>query len=475
MADSRQVLARLRQELETEKAQAQAILGKENVSADDEKQAQSHIANGKRIAAELKSKAELWDSLEADLKSLDFAVSSQGSGTSYTHNGAKMVGNVGTANVAVDWSSKRAVASWGLDVDRRQKLTDVAYAEAFGQWITGQHLSNETKSVLDLGLIGSHKGQPEYLFPLLFSTKDWTEGTAATAGLNVPAEFRPQIVERQPGPAPLYDRCTKIQTVSKQLDLPRSTNTDSNYTSAIRVTQVNERPAVSGSFPTYDHKVTDPAFEQVQLSVGTRMAYIDCSENLMEDWLGAMGYLNAKFSEAFRLDMEYKILLGSGTSGAPQGIITLLKSAETQKPARLASGTSGDFTAQNVKDVDKNLADQYDSGATWIMRKATRYKIGDFTSANKPVFFDPVAQWSGPLLEKAVIRSGFMPLADDATNKVPILLGNLAGYYIVERVGFSVRLNPYIVPGTIRVESRARDTGKLLEPWWFSGLECVVS
>jgi HK97 family phage major capsid protein len=271
--------------------------------------------------------------------------------------------------------------------------------------------------------------------------------------------------------------CTRISTSAKQIDLPRSTSTDSNYPSAIRVTQVNERPTVGGGgFPEYEHKATDPAFEQVPLAVGTRMAYIDLSESLTEDWMGALGYVNSKLDQSFVLDRESKILIGSGSNGAIQGIIILLKSGETLKPARVASGTSGDFTSANVMSLDAALDDPYDNGAVWLMRKATKSKIGGFTQANKQSFFDPAKPWgANDLLEKPIVRSGFMPLANDATDKVPLLVGNMSAFTIVERVGMSVRLNPWIRSGTVRVEARSRETGKLMEPWWWAGLECLAS
>lgn len=466
--------ARLRQELETKKAAAKSLLGKEHISDQDVIEAEKLTAECKSIKASLARN----DKAFADLQELDETESYLS--TDEKKNGqeikgsARMRGNLGSAKAFVDWQQKRAVASWGFDESKREELAGYGYLEAFGRWITGKDLSNADQNLLDTGLVGSYRGVPEYIMPI--AVKDLTLASSASAGLMAPYEFRDQLIERPPGLSPLYNMCTRISTSAKQVDLPRSTSTDTNYPSAIRVFQINERPTVGGGgFPEYEHKATDQAFEQVPMPVGTRMSYIDISESLTEDWTGALAYVNAKLDQSFVLDREQKILLGSGSNGAIQGVITLLKSAETLKPARVASGTSGSFTSANVFSLDAALDDPYDTGAVWVLRKATLSTIGQFTQSNKHTFFDPMVPWGSAMLNKPIVRSGFMPLANDATNKVPILLINMSSMTIVERVGMSVRLNPWIRSSTIRIEARSRETGKQLEPWWSAGLECVAS
>lgn len=467
--------ARLRQEFDTKKAQAKALLGKDDVSESDVTEAENLAMECKKIQAVLSRNDKAFREV-GELDAIgEYTSTDERTNGQAARGTARMRGDLGSANAMMDWAEKRATASWGIDESKHYDLAGFGYLEAFGRWISGKSLSNADKNLLDIGLVGSYRDQPEYLMPI--AVKDLTLASSASAGLMNPSQFIDRIVERPPGLSPLYNMCTRISTSAKQIDLPRSTSTDSNYPSAIRVTQVNERPTVGGGgFPEYEHKATDPAFEQVPLAVGTRMAYIDLSESLTEDWMGALGYVNSKLDQSFVLDRESKILIGSGSNGAIQGIIILLKSGETLKPARVASGTSGDFTSANVMSLDAALDDPYDNGAVWLMRKATKSKIGGFTQANKQSFFDPAKPWgANDLLEKPIVRSGFMPLANDATDKVPLLVGNMSAFTIVERVGMSVRLNPWIRSGTVRVEARSRETGKLMEPWWWAGLECLAS
>lgn len=466
--------ARLRQELETKKATAKSLLGKDHISDQDVDEAEKLTAECKSIRKALARN----DKVFTDIKELDetesYLSTNQETNGQEIKGSARMRGDLGSSMAFVDWQEKRAVASWGLDEEKRRDLAGYGYLEAFGRWITGKDLSNADQNLLDIGLTGSYRGVPEYIMPL--AVKDLTLAASASAGLMAPYEFRDQLIERPPGLSPLYNMCTKISTSAKQVDIPRSLSTDVNYPSGIRVFQINERPTVGGGgFPEYEHKVADPTFEQVPLAVGTRMAYIDISESLTEDWVGALGYTYSKLDQTFVLDREQKILLGSGSNGAIQGIIILLKSGETMKPARVASGSAGTFSSANVFAVDAALDDPYDSGAVWLMRKATLSTIGQFTQSNKQTFFDPMVPWGSSMLNKPIVRSGFMPLANDATNKVPILLINVSSMTIVERVGMSVRLNPWIRSSTIRVEARSRETGKQLEPWWSAGLECVAS
>ncbi|MBI1324373.1 phage major capsid protein [bacterium] len=466
--------ARLRAEYETKKATAKALLGKEHISDADVTEAEKLTTECKKILSDLERHGKALQEVNELEAASEYTSTETKSNGVESRSVARMRGNLGSAEAILNWQEKRATASWGFDESKHNDLASYGYLEAFGRWVTGKDLSNADKNILDVGLCGSYRGVPEYMMPI--AVKDLTLASSASAGLMAPYEFRPDLVQRPPGLSPLYNMCTRISTSAKQLDLPRSTSTDANYPSAIRVTQVNERPTVSGGgFPEYEHKATDPAFEQVSLSVGTRMAYLDISESLTEDWVGCLSYVNGKLDESFVLDREAKILLGSGTNGAIQGMITLLKSSETLKPTRVASGSSGTFTAANVISVDSALEDPYDTGAVWLMRKATVNVIGGFTQSNKQTFFEPMKPWGSDLLNKPIVRSGFMPLANDSTNKVPLLLVNMASFYVVERVGMAVRLNPWIRSGTIRVEARSRETGKQMEPWWCAGLECVAS
>jgi len=478
MADLKKVLADLRLEQKAKMEQAQAILGKETVTDTDEKLAGELVSDAKRIGDELKKKGQLLDDMQATLEQMASYTSTDArSNGAATENKATTRGNLGTAQAEVNFREKVAYASWGMKAQDMPLLQSEAYAEAFGEFMAGRELSSETKSILDKGLVGLVKNQPEYLFPLYFQ-KDLVNGTAASAGYLSPNQFIPQIFEKQPGPTPLYERTTRIQTSAKAVDMPRSAySTDNQYTSAARVSWVNEQPAAT-TFPAYGHKSDDTTFEQVSLTVGTVMVYMDLSENLLEDSVvGALDYVNRKFSEAYSQDRESKILLGSGTSGVPQGIITLAQSAETINLTRVASGTADDFGAEDVYALQDALPEQYEFGAVWIGRKATRSKIRQFTQGNYPVFYTGVNNTMNVLLDAPFLTTGFMPLRNDATNKIPLLYGNLAGYTVIERVGFGVRQNPYIrsTANTVRLEGRGRYTGKMLEPWWMAYLECEVS
>lgn len=479
MAVLTKVLADLRTERQTKMDQAQALLGKEVVSEIDENLASDLVADAKKITEELKKKGQLMDDMEATLKAMaDYTDPKQCAKPSQRSiDEAKMRGTLGTARAEVNLQEKMAYASWGIKTADMPLLVSQDYADAFGEFMTGREVSSETKSILDKGLVGIVKNQPEYLFPLYFS-KDLTVGTNANGGYLAPNQFVPQLIERQPGPTPLYDRTTRIQTSAKAVDMPRSAySADNQYTSAARVSWVNEQPAPT-TFPAYGHKSADTTFEQVSMTVGTVMVYMDISENLLEDSaIGALAYINGKFSESYSQDRESKILLGSGTSGVPQGIITLAQSAETINLTRVASGTADDFGPEDVFALQDALPEQYEFGATWIGRKATRSKIRQFTQSGTPVFYSGVNNSMRDLLDAPFLTTGYMPLRNDASNKIPLLYGSLIGYTIIERVGFGLRQNPYIksTENTMRLEARGRYTGKMLEPWWMAYLECEIS
>lgn len=470
-------LAALRKEADKKIEQANALLGKENVSDADVTEAEKLADEAGKISAELAKKGKVFEQLEETAKAIGKYVNPGADDNTEQPDGpvssVKMRGTLGFAEAEVDFRRKIAAASWGIKPEQLDAAMSYEYAEALCEYFKGKGVSSATASVIDKGRIGSYRDVPEFIQPI-WSRKDITVGTDATAGYLADREFVPSIAERRPTPVVLYPRCTRIPTSAKGVDIPRSTySADNNYTSAVRTSWVAEQPAPDPSYPAYGHKSPDPVFEQVTMNVGTVMSYIDISENFLEDAnVGGLMYVNSKLEEGYVLDREHKILLGAGTSGVPQGIITLAKSVEAQNLTRVFSGTANDFGAEDVIALEDALPEQYDLGSIFVGRKATRTKIRSMREATTPIFFETIGSVLG-----RYVNCGFMPLANDATNKIPLLYGNLVGYTIIERVGNGIRMNPYIrsTANTVRIESRGRYTGKMVEPWWMAFLECVTS
>lgn len=472
-------LAELRNEAEAKNAQAMALLGKDEITDADVAEAEKLAGEVEKITAELGKKGAIFDKLAESAKAIGKFVNPQKddkageSRDGVGVGGYRSRGTLGTAEAQVDFRTKMAAATWGLKPEQMAIADTYEYAESLTEYFKGKGVSSATASIIEQGRIGSYRDVPEFLTPT-FGRKDITVGSDASAGYLADREFLARILEKLPTAAVLYPRCSRIPTSAKGVDVPRSTYTaDNRYTSAVRVTWTAEQPAADPAFPAFGHKSPDPVFEQVALNVGTVMSYIDMSENFFEDAsVGGLAYVNGKITQGYELDREYQILFGSGTSGVPQGIITLAQSAETINLFRAASGTSGDFGAEDVFALEDALPAQYESGASFIGAKATRSKIRQFTQANNQVFY----QTLGTVLDRFLVCD-FMPLANDATNKIPLLYGNLVGYTIVERTGNSIRMNPYIrsTANTVRIESRGRYTGKMVEPWWMAHLECLTS
>ena len=473
-------LADLRNDASAKHTQAMALLGKQDVTEADLVEVEKLTGEVEKISAELTRKGKVFDQLEASAKAIgkyvtpskDDKMATGDAGTS----GAHVRGNLGFAEAQVDFQRKIAAASWGMKPEQLEVAMSYEYAESLAEFFKGKGVSNATASIIQKGQIGSYRDQPEFIQPMFgkISRKDITVGTDATAGFLADRQFLPQIAERMPTSEVLYPRCTRIQTVAKGVDIPRSTySADNNYTSAIRTSWVAEQPAADPSFPAFGHKATDPGFEQVAMNVGTVMSYIDVSENFFEDAsVGGLAYVTGKLDQGYTLDREYQILLGSGTSGVPQGVITLAQSVEATNLFRVASGTADDFGAEDVFALEDILPEQYDLGSVFIGRKTTRTKIREMRVASTPIFYESI----GSIMNRFV-TCGFMPLRNDATNKIPLLYGNLVGYTVVERVGNAIRMNPYIrsTANTVRIESRGRYTGKFVEPWWMAFLECATT
>jgi HK97 family phage major capsid protein len=472
-------LAKLRNEAEAKNAQAMALLGKDEITDADVAEADKLVSEVEKITGELAKKGSAFERLEKSAKEIAKYVNpnkdakAAGGPDELGAGGYQSRGNLGVAEAEVNFATKMAAATWGLKPETVALADTYEYAEALTEFFKGKGVSSATASVIEKGRIGQYRDQPEFIAPT-FGRKDITIGSDASAGFLADREYIARILEKLPTSAVLYPRCSRIPTQAKGVDVPRSTYVaDNRYTSAVRVSWTAEQPAPDPAFPAFGHKAADPVFEQVPLNVGTVMSYIDMSENFFEDaQVGGMVYVNGKLTQGYELDREFQILFGAGTSGTPQGIITLAQSAEAINLFRAASGTANDFGPEDVFALEDSLPAQYEGGASFIGAKTTRSKIRQFTQANNQIFY----QTLGTVLDRYLVCD-FMPLANDATNKIPLLYGNLVGYTIVERTGNAIRMNPYIrsTANTVRVESRGRYTGKMVEPWWMSHLECLTS
>lgn len=297
------------------------------------------------------------------------------------------------------------------------------------------------------------------------------EGQDAEGGYLVPDDILSKVIVKEPTPIRVAGRCTQLTTSRDNLVVPRVNYTaDDIYTTGMRITWTGEIPASSTAM-----RVTDPVFGQTRIPVFTAMMSVPITLDMIEDAsFPLLDWISGKFGETVDLLRDNMVLNGTGV-GQPEGILAS-PGADSSQPAVVLSGTAGSIGTDGtfLIKLAMSLPEQYDTNAVWVMNKTnTGNAVAQLKDAQGRFLWSLGYQQSGlsvdfksqPLVGYPVMYSGFMP--NIAAANYPLLFGDLAGYYLVNRIGFSVQVlrELYAETNQVLVLGRIRFGGQVAEPW----------
>ncbi len=297
--------------------------------------------------------------------------------------------------------------------------------------------------------------------------KTLQEGNDEQGGFLVPTDVSSRIISRAPTPTRVSSRVTRIPTSRDRIRVPKvNYSADDVYSTGARVTWTGEIPTSSTQ-----HRVTDPAFGQIGISVFTAMLSMDITLDMVEDTsFPLVTWVADKMAETYGLLQDELILTGPDI-GRPAGI--LLDPDGTDQPASVKTGSAAALTADGLLDLTWAIPEQYDENSAWVFNKTSTGKaIAKLKDADNRYLWAQFEQ-SGlmmsarqrPLMGYPVLFSGFMP--NVAADAFPAIFGDLTGYFLVERVGLSIQVlrEKYAEENKIVVLGRVRFGGLVAEPW----------
>jgi len=239
--------------------------------------------------------------------------------------------------------------------------------------------------------------------------------------------------------------------------------TDDEYTSGVRLTWTGETPSSSTV-----HRATEPVFGLFTIAVHTAMASLPFTNDFLEDSeFDVVGISTDLMAEAFGLGENDAFINGTGIA-RPMGLLTQV---DGDGPASVKSGTASTLTADGLIDLTYAIPAQYDINSRFLFNKATEKVIRKLKTSGGDYVW-PIVQTQGQLaptpatlLGYPVMRDEFMP--DVGANTYPAIFGDLRGYLVIDRVGFSVqRLSELYAETNITVLlARKRVGGQCIEPW----------
>lgn len=332
----------------------------------------------------------------------------------------------------------------GLVGDRQWRaISEPAYKAAFRSYLRGG----------EKGLTG-------------LELKALQEGADASGGFLVPEDFVQRLLQKAPTPTRVQDRVMRMTTGRDAVVLPKVNYTsDDLYTTGIRATFSGEVPITASSI-----RVTEPAFGQARIPIYTAMLSMPLTNNMVEDAsFPLQTWCEDKFAETIRLLKENMILNGSGI-GQPMGILN--NPGGAGQPAVVPMGNP--ITADGVVKMAWSVPEQYDENLAWVFNKtnAGAY-LATLKDSNNRYLWGTGIQDSGlavgadaahkVLQGYPVLFQGFMP--NLGANNYPVIFGDLRGYYLVDRIGFSIQVlrELYAETNQILLLGRVRFGGQVCE------------
>jgi HK97 family phage major capsid protein len=332
----------------------------------------------------------------------------------------------------------------GLDQKTLEVISDINYKRAYRSFLR--------KGVNELSL-----GERKVL----------EAGSDEAGGYLVPDDVLSTIIERKPTPTRMAGRVNRLQTSRDALSIARlNYSADDKYTTGIRVTWTGEKPASDTAA-----RATDPSFGQVRIPIHTAMLSLGVTNNMVEDSAyPIVSWASGKFQETIDLLYEDMILNGNGI-GQPAGI--LMNPGGTDQPSVINTGDANLITGDGLIDLTESLPEQYDDNSVLVFNKTS---TGKAIRKLKDSDGRPLVSYgagdnglaSGRFKEVngyPYIWSGFMP--NVAANAYPIIHGDPMGYYLVNRIGFSIQVlrEKYAEQNQLVLLGRVRFGGQPAESW----------
>jgi HK97 family phage major capsid protein len=285
--------------------------------------------------------------------------------------------------------------------------------------------------------------------------KAMQENTDVEGGFFVPEDYR-TIVLHDPGAVGGVHRplCTVVTTSLKDGYFP---TIGSVLWQAI---------AEEGPFPD-----NTPAVGQVPFNVAKSGGKVDISAELLEDAATNLPALLAQiFNEARGRYEDTKIIAGSGT-GEPQGLRTALGAGQT---VTLAGATA--IVAADVTKIYWSLPAQFrrSPGVAWSLTSALMAQIENIGSTSPGVHFigQTGTEPNNPGAPMDTLRGRRVVTYDDvgwddataiATTEVIGAIGDFKQYYLIDRIGMSLRRDDSIASANdqVRFYARSRFDGRV--------------
>jgi HK97 family phage major capsid protein len=325
------------------------------------------------------------------------------------------------------------------------------------------------------------------------------EGTDTGGAYWLPPDFRPDLIKKSTVMATVRPDAKVYTTGTDHITFPavvyNGSTVDDTYAQFFAAgTRLSWRNS-AGSTSDFSEAI-NPIAGQVNIPVQlATCAIVLMREQVEDNSFDILGYISEIGGEAFALGEEYAYTLGSG-AGQPQGFANhpsfgisystytavggstfwggKVSMASTTVVWGSASVMGSTTATTGLFGMEAILPPQYEANAKWYASKFTYSAIKGINSGTAtlpqwgfgttwPNYSEKLDQQ--PLLGYQIRKNMFVPSVTNATTFV--YLGDMQGYYIVDRVGISVEVfrEVYGLRDQVVVYMRKRTGGQLVDYW----------
>jgi HK97 family phage major capsid protein/HK97 family phage prohead protease len=212
---------------------------------------------------------------------------------------------------------------------------------------------------------------------------------------------------------------------------------------------------------------SEPEFGQAEIVVKEVNTFVDISNQLLADSAGqAETEVRLALAEDFGQKEGAAFLNGNGVL-EPMGIMNDPNIAHT------VNGHAVNLSADKLIDLMYSLPAQYRNAGAWAMNGTTLATVRKLKDGQGNYLWQPAFQAGEPetILGRPVVEMVDLPNVADGA--FPIVYGDWSGYRIVDRVGLSILVNPYLLAtnGITRIHATRRVGGGVLQAAKFRKLK----
>lgn len=289
------------------------------------------------------------------------------------------------------------------------------------------------------------------------------EAQGTLGGFAVPANVQQDIITRLPGLTAVRAGGARVVDLvtGNMIEVPEYTGGTDRYRGALRGVWGAETASPSEKNATLGLK---------QIFANLYTYKVAMSQTLVEDAANLVSLVTQDILDTMAIDEDDAFLVGNGV-GKPHGLLPASANANSLTEVKTASASA--LTTAGIIALPRGVGSQYRRNLSVIGNSDTFALVEQLTvsGTGSDLAFDLE---DGTLRGATVRESEAMP--DVGSNTFPLLVGDLSGYWIVQRAGLAIVRFQDSNTGINKVEYhvRRRVGGYPAEPWKFAVQKCAT-